>query len=91
MDVDRETPPAKKAKFSAFLVSVGAYSSFHRLMLDPLSDKLFSSKGEDFAYSEKRLQENADIKDIIFEMVENDSENNFEKRDFLNYLREMSI
>ncbi|EIV7913043.1 MULTISPECIES: type IV secretion system protein TraC [Enterobacteriaceae] len=84
-------PPAKKAKFSAFLVSVGAYSSFHRLMLDPLSDKLFSSKGEDFAYSEKRLQENADIKDIIFEMVENDSENNFEKRDFLNYLREMSI
>ncbi|MGY5573863.1 hypothetical protein ACXHZD_26820 [Klebsiella pneumoniae] len=69
----------------------GAYSSFHRLMLDPLSDKLFSSKGEDFAYSEKRLKENADIKDIIFEMVENDAENNFEKRDFLNYLREMSI
>ena len=32
-----------------------------------------------------------DIKDIIFEMVENDAENNFEKRDFLNYLREMSI
>lgn len=84
-------PPAKKAKYSAFLVNVGAYSSFHRLMLDPLTDKLFSSKGEDFTYREARLAENIDIKDILFEMIENDPENNYARRDFLTHLRNMKF
>lgn len=83
----RKFPEAKKALYSAFLVSVGQYSSFHRLLLDPLSDGLFSSKGEDFMYREKRLKEGADIKDIIFEMAQNDPH----KRDILNVLRGMPL
>jgi len=83
----RKFPPAKKAFYSAFLVSVGQYSSFHRLLLDPLSDGLFSSKGEDFTFRERRLQEGADIKDILFEMADNDPH----KRDILKALRGMSL
>ncbi|WP_119712733.1 hypothetical protein [Arsenophonus endosymbiont of Aleurodicus floccissimus] len=51
-------------------LSVGGYSSFHRLMLDPLSNGLFSSRGDDFTYREKRLKEGANINDIIFEMAQ---------------------
>ncbi|PIJ50028.1 hypothetical protein BL250_08845 [Erwinia sp. OLTSP20] len=83
----RKFPEAKKALYSAFLVSVGQYSSFHRLLLDPLSDGLFSSKGEDFTYRERRLKEGADIKDIIFEMAEHDPH----KREILNTLRRMPL
>lgn len=63
-------PPANQAGFSAIHLSVGGYSSFHRLMLDPLTNELFSSKGDDFTYREKRLKEGANINDILFEMVE---------------------
>ncbi|NMM74444.1 hypothetical protein BSF37_21855 [Serratia marcescens] len=70
----KKFPAAKLAKYSALLVKIGGSSSFHRLLLDPLSDKLFSSKGQDFTYREKRLAEGADIKDILFEMVERDAE-----------------
>lgn len=70
----KKFPAAGKAKYSSFLVSIEESSSFHRLLLDPLSDKLFSSKGEDFTYREKRLAEGADIKDILFEMVERDAD-----------------
>lgn len=83
----RKFPPARKARYSAFLLSVGEYSSFHRLILDPLSDALFSSKGEDFTYREKRLKEGADIKDILFEMADNDAH----KRDIVRMLREMEL
>ncbi|BAO37014.1 MULTISPECIES: type IV secretion system protein TraC [Serratia] len=78
-------PPAKKAKYSSFLVNVGSYSSFHRLKLDPLTDKLFSSKGDDFTYRERRLKEGADIKDILFEMAEHDPHS----REVLDHLRRM--
>ena len=83
----RKFPPAKKARYSSFLLSVGEFSSFHRLILDPLSDGLFSSKGEDFTYREKRLREGADIKDILFEMADNDAH----KRDIIRMLKEMQI
>ncbi|QGY32534.1 type IV secretion system protein TraC [Pantoea cypripedii] len=83
----RKFPPAKKARYSAFLLSVGEYSSFHRLILDPLSDSLFSSKGEDFTYRQQRLQQGADIKDILFEMADNDAH----KRDIVRALREMTL
>lgn len=83
----RKFPPAKKARYSSFLLSVGEYSSFHRLLLDPLSDGLFSSKGDDFTYREKRLKEGADIKDILFEMAEHDPH----KKHIVNALREMSL
>ncbi|MBP2199063.1 type IV secretion system protein TraC [Pantoea cypripedii] len=83
----RKFPPARKARYSAFLLSVGEYSSFHRLILDPLSDSLFSSKGEDFAFRQKRLQEGADIKDILFEMADND----VHKREIIRALRGMSL
>ncbi|WP_334472481.1 type IV secretion system protein TraC [Arsenophonus sp. PmNCSU2021_1] len=63
-------PPASRAGFSAVHLSVGGYSSFHRLMLDPLSNELFSSRGDDFTYREKRLKEGANINDIIFEMAQ---------------------
>ncbi|NIF23917.1 type IV secretion system protein TraC [Candidatus Pantoea multigeneris] len=83
----RKFPPAKKARYSSFLLSVGEYSSFHRLLLDPLSDGLFSSKGEDFTFREKRLKEGADIKDILFEMTENDPH----KRSIITDLRGMAL
>ncbi|MEN4051969.1 type IV secretion system protein TraC [Serratia marcescens] len=78
-------PPAKKAGYSSFLLSVSAYSSFHRLKLDPVTDKLFSSRGDDFTYREKRLAEGADIKDILFEMAEHDPHS----RAVLDHLRRM--
>ena len=83
----RKFPPAKQARYSSFLLSVGEYSSFHRLILDPLSDALFSSKGDDFTYREQRLREGADIKDVLFEMAENDAH----KRDIIHMLREMQL
>ncbi|MFZ4216143.1 hypothetical protein ACOZB2_32915, partial [Pantoea endophytica] len=83
----RKFPPAKKARYSSFLLSVGEFSSFHRLILDPLSDGLFSSKGEDFTFREQRLREGADIKDILFEMADNDAH----KRDIIRMLKEMQL
>lgn len=80
-------PPAKKGRYSSFLLSMGGYSSFHRLLLDPLSDGLLSSKGDDFTYRETRLSEGADIKDILFEMADND----VHKRDILRSLRGMEL
>lgn len=74
-------PPARQAGYSSLLVNVGEYSSFHRLLLDPLTNALFSSKGDDFTYREKRLKEGADIKDILFEMSERDN------GDLVRYLR----
>lgn len=80
-DLIKKFPPAKKVGYSSLLVNVGEYSSFHRLLLDPLTNELFSSKGEDFTYREKRLSEGADIKDILFEMADS------KRGDFINYLR----
>ncbi|MGV6987286.1 TraG/VirB4 family ATPase [Providencia hangzhouensis] len=80
-DLIKKFPPAKKVGYSSLLVNVGEYSSFHRLLLDPLTNELFSSKGDDFTYREKRLSEGADIKDILFEMADS------KRGDFINYLR----
>lgn len=74
-------PPARQVGYSSLLVNIGEYSSFHRLLLDPLSNALFSSKGDDFTYRERRLKEGADIKDILFEMAERDN------GELVNYLR----
>ncbi|TNH04043.1 type IV secretion system protein TraC [Testudinibacter sp. TR-2022] len=68
-DLIKKFPPARRAGYSSVLVNMGAYSSFHRLLLDPLTNELFSSRGDDFTYREKRLAEGADIKDILFEMA----------------------
>ena len=77
----KKFPPAKSVGYSSLLVNVGEYSSFHRLLLDPITNALFSSKGEDFTYREKRLREGADIKDILFEMARRDNDK------FINYLQ----
>lgn len=69
-DLIKKFPPARKVGYSSLLVNVGEYSSFHRLLLDPLTTELFSSTGEDFTYREQRLSEGYDIKDILFEMAE---------------------
>lgn len=63
-------PAARSVGYASALVNVGAYSSYHRLLLDPLTNALLSSTGRDFEYREKRLQEGEDIKDILFEMAE---------------------
>lgn len=77
----KKFPPAKSVGYSSLLVNVGEYSSFHRLLLDPITNALFSSKGEDFTYRERRLKEGADIKDILFEMARRDNAK------FVNYLQ----
>ncbi|NNH97765.1 type IV secretion system protein TraC [Pasteurella multocida] len=69
-EIIRKFPAARTVGYSSVLVNVGQYSSFHRLLLDPLTNALFSSRGQDFAYREKRLGEGADIKEILFEMAE---------------------
>lgn len=61
---------ARNVGYSSLLVNMGGVSSFHRLLLDPLRNALFSSRGEDFNYREKRFNEGANIREIIFEMAE---------------------
>lgn len=80
-DLIKRFPAARNVGYASVLVNVGAYSSFHRLLLDPLTNCLFSSTGTDFAYRERRFKEGADIKDILFEMAN--------KRDasFMEYLK----
>lgn len=79
-DLVKKFPPARTVGYSSVLVNVGAYSSFHRVVSDPLTNALFSSRGQDFAYRERRLREGADIKKIIFEMANN------EDAEFMQYL-----
>ena len=83
-DLIKKFPPARKVGYSSVLVNVGAYSSFHRVVSDPLTTALFSSKGDDFNYREKRLKEGADIKEIIFEMANRD------EPEFMQYLSNKS-
>lgn len=80
-DLIRKFPPAKNVGYSSVLVNVGAYSSFHRVISDPLTNALFSSKGSDFTYREERLKQGADIKQIIFEMALRD------EPEFMHYLQ----
>ncbi len=44
-------------------------TSFHRLLLDPISRVMFSSDGEDFDYREAGLRAGKDIHDIIGELA----------------------
>ncbi len=71
-DMIKRFPPAKNVGYSSLLVNMGGISSFHRLLLDPLRNALFSSKGEDFSYREKRIKEGANIREILFEMAMRD-------------------
>lgn len=84
IDLIKKFPPARAVGYSSVLVNVGAYSSFHRVLTDPLTNALFSSKGDDFTYRERRLREGADIKEIIFEMAQRDDP------DFMRYLANKS-
>lgn len=72
-DLIKRFQPARTVGYSSVLVNMGGVSSFHRLLLDPLRNALFSSRGEDFSYREKRFKEGAHIRDIIFEMAERDN------------------
>lgn len=76
----KKFPPARKAGYSSILVNIGQYTSFHRLLLDPLTNALFSSKGEDFSYREQKLKEGHKIDEVILEMAKRDDP------DFVNYL-----
>lgn len=68
-DLIKKFPPARQVGYSSLLVNMGGVSSFHRLLLDPLRNALFSSQGEDFDYREKRIKEGASIREILFEMA----------------------
>ena len=41
-------------------------------LLDPLRNALFSSRGEDFTYRERRFTEGASIQQIVMEMAQRD-------------------
>lgn len=62
-------PAAREAHFSAFMLRYGGLTSFHRLLLDPISRVMFSSDGEDFDYREAGLRAGKDIHDIIGELA----------------------
>ena len=62
-------PAAREAHFSAFMLRYGGQTSFHRLLLDPISRVMFSSDGEDFDYREAGLRAGKDIHDIIGELA----------------------
>lgn len=72
-DLIKRFQPARNVGYSSLLVNMGGVSSFHRLLLDPLRNALFSSRGEDFNYREKRFAQGGHIRDIIFEMAERDN------------------
>lgn len=76
----RKFPPARNVGYSSVLVNVGPYSSFHRVISDPLTNALFSSRGQDFEYREQRLARGDDIKSIIMDMAHN------EDPEFMRYL-----
>lgn len=80
-DLIKKFPPAKNVGYSSVLVNVGAYSSFHRVISDPLTTALFSSKGSDFDYRERRFKEGASITEIISEMANRD------EPEFMRYLQ----
>lgn len=56
IELIKKFPPARNVGYSSLLLNMGGISSFHRLLLDPLRNALFSSRGEDFTYRENVLQ-----------------------------------
>ncbi len=70
----KKFPAAGKAKYSSFLVSIEESSSFPPPAARSAQRQAVLVQGEDFTYREKRLAEGADIKDILFEMVERDAD-----------------
>ena len=70
IELIKKFPPARNVGYSSLLLNMGGISSFHRLLLDPLRNALFSSRGEDFTYREKRFAEGASIQQIVMEMAQ---------------------
>lgn len=62
-------PAAKLSGFSAFMLRVGGQSTFHRLMLDPLSRAMCSSNGDDFEFRERCMREGMDIDSTIYQLA----------------------
>lgn len=50
-------PAAQDAHFSAFMLRIAGLSSYHRLIIDPISRALFSTDGEDFEFREQAMAE----------------------------------
>lgn len=72
IELIKKFPAARKVGYSSLLLNMGEISSFHRLLLDPLRNALFSSQGQDFTYREKRFSEGANIQEIVMEMAMRD-------------------
>lgn len=70
IELIKKFPAARNVGYSSLLLNMGGVSSFHRLLLDPLRNALFSSRGEDFTYREKRFAEGASIQQIVMEMAQ---------------------
>ena len=70
IELIKKFPAARNVGYSSLLLNMGGISSFHRLLLDPLRNALFSSRGEDFTYREKRFAEGASIQQIVMEMAQ---------------------
>ncbi|MCP9269144.1 type IV secretion system protein TraC [Xenorhabdus sp. XENO-1] len=60
---------AKDQWFSAFMLSVEAHSSWHRLFVDPLSRAMYSSKGEDFEFIQQKQREGVSIHDAVYQLA----------------------
>lgn len=60
---------AKDNWFSSFMLKIDDCSSFHRLLVDPLSRVMFSSSGADFEYREQRAAEGVSAEQAIYELA----------------------
>lgn len=60
---------AKDQWFSAFMLSVEAHSSWHRLFVDPLSRAMYSSKGADFEFIQTQRQAGIGIHDAVYALA----------------------
>lgn len=60
---------AKDNWFSSFMLKIDDCTSFHRLLVDPLSRVMFSSSGADFEYREKRAAEGISAEQAIYELA----------------------
>ncbi|WP_370561104.1 type IV secretion system protein TraC [Edwardsiella tarda] len=60
---------AKEQWFSSFMLSVEAYSSWHRLFVDPLSRAMYSSRGADFEFIQQKRREGVGIHDAVYALA----------------------
>jgi conjugal transfer ATP-binding protein TraC len=61
---------AKDNWFSSLMLKIDDSTSFHRLLVDPVSRVMFSSSGADFEYREKRTSEGASAEQAIYELAQ---------------------